>query len=498
MVDAVKFSNRLDVYWDKVFGLNEKLNYKIFVDGEFVADSDKTFYYLTNLKSEREYNVTVKYVYKNGTIHHEENAIFKTLKIKKRINVTEAPYFAKGDGVTLNTAAIQNALNALGTEEELYFPAGTYVSGALTIKPDTSIYLEKDATLQGSAFRKDYLPKIPSRFEGLDCECYSALINAGTMDSVGGFNTQNITIYGEGKIIGGGLKLYDDILSYERVALKEYMDSLGEDIKTYENNDTIPGRTRPCLISIYNAQNIVVSGLEIGFGPAWNLHYTYCENVKINNCRFYSKGVWNGDGIDPDSSENSVIFDCAFDMQDDAVAIKSGRNPDGNRVNRPTKNVKIFNICGCHSVSIGSEMSGGVENVYIWDCNFVNTAGGVGVKSTRKRGGYVKNIFVSGVICPNISIRKVNFNNDGEGYHRPPYMENFYYEDITLTGFVIRQSGLPDEEDVINICGFEEEEFHVKNVTFKNVKVKDYPSKKNHFIRVENVTNLTIENFSRV
>ena len=125
--------------------------------------------------------------------------------------------------------------------------------------------------------------------------------------------------------------------------MKKFLDNNADYVKTCENENTLPGRVRGRLINMSNCQNVVTSGITMQFGPAWNIHMIYSKDITTCGCKIVSKGVWNGDGWDPDSSENCVVFNTEFRTHDDAIAIKSGKNPEGNVINRPTKNVYIFN-----------------------------------------------------------------------------------------------------------------------------------------------------------
>lgn len=193
-----------------------------------------------------------------------------------------------------------------------------------------------------------------------------------------------MAIRGEGAILGGGAELARAIIDTERAALKEYLSKNEEYAKSCENSDTIPGRARGRLINISNSENVVICGLELGFGASWNVHFIYSRNVVTYRCKISSRGVWNGDGWDPDSSEDCAVFDTEFDTHDNAIAIKSGKNPEGNIIGRPTKNIRIFDCRGSRDIAIGSELSGGVEGVRIWDCSFVNSWG-INIKTTDKR-----------------------------------------------------------------------------------------------------------------
>lgn len=321
----------------------------------------------------------------------------RTPKRKRRIDITQAPYLAKGDGKALNTAAIQQAIEDCKEDEMVYVPAGTFLTGALTLHDHMELYLEEGAVLQGSSNPEDYLPRIPSRFEGTERECYQSLLNLGVMDHRAGCTSEDVLIRGKGTISGGGRLLAERMMAAERERLKEYIHSLGDKVLECENANTIPGRARGRPIQICNAKNVRITGLTLQNGPGWNVHMIYSEQIVTDHCIFRSEDIWNGDGWDPDSSSGCTIFACTFYTGDDSVAIKSGKNPEGNEIGRPCSHIRIFDcICAYgHGITMGSEMSGGIEDVVIWDCDLGNSLYGLEIKGTKKRGAlclrYLKN-----------------------------------------------------------------------------------------------------------
>ena len=321
----------------------------------------------------------------------------RTPKRKRRIDITQAPYLAKGDGKALNTAAIQQAIEDCKEDEMVYVPAGTFLTGALTLHDHMELYLEEGAVLQGSSNPEDYLPRIPSRFEGTERECYQSLLNLGVMDHRAGCTSEDVLIRGKGTISGGGRLLAERMMAAERERLKEYIHSLGDKVLECENANTIPGRARGRPIQICNAKNVRITGLTLQNGPGWNVHMIYSEQIVTDHCIFRSEDIWNGDDWDPDSSSDCTIFACTFYTGDDSVAIKSGKNPEGNEIGRPCSHIRIFDcICAYgHGITMGSEMSGGIEDVVIWDCDLGNSLYGLEIKGTKKRGAlclrYLKN-----------------------------------------------------------------------------------------------------------
>ena len=480
MPGKIIFSDSAVLYWEPVGGAK---NYSVFVNGSRFADTDKTHITLLNLTPVTRYRVLVECFAEDGSRLKKFKFGFSTPQSKNRLDITKPPYSAAGDGKTPCTSAIQRAIDDCTRKDCVYIPKGVFLSGALNLHSGTEIYLERGAVLKGSENVADYLPKRNSRFEGLEMLCYSSLINAGEMDSSCGCNCKDIIIRGHGSIAGGGNALRKNVIEKEREELKDVLSELGDKIKEYETEDTIPGRARPRLINLSNCKNAVISGITAENGPAWNLHYVYSEGVKICGCTFRSEGISNGDGIDPDSSLNSVIFDCDFYTGDDAIAIKSGKNPQGNIINRPCRNIDIFDcrVHDGHAVSVGSEMSGGVENIRLWDCDLSGSRYGFQIKGTKKRGGYVRNISVKNCKMPLILVWSVGYNDDGEGATTIPDFSDFIFEDCLVTGTV-----LPTVQgrvfSYVYLFGFDEEH-PVKNVTFKNVGLTGEKAKDKVFMQ---------------
>lgn len=478
MLNTIAFSDEITLWWDPS-EFNKADSYSLYIDGAFHSSTNKTHITFTDLLPDRLYTVVIEALSEPcGTVKKIQ---VKTSAQKRRIDVTKAPYLAVGDGKTVNTAAIQRAIDDCTEDSLVYFPAGIFLTGALDVHSDSEIYLEENAVLRGTANAEDYLPKIKSRFEGTEMMCYRSLLNMGRLDSRGGTNCKNIILRGRGAVIGGGKPLATAMLEAERRALATFLAENAEYVKTCENADTIPGRVRGRLINMSNCEGVVMSGLKMGYGPAWNIHFVYSKDIVTFGCEIYSadlyakdgeqiaEKVWNGDGWDPDSSENCAVFGTVFNTGDDCIAIKSGKNPEGNIIGRPTRNVYIFDcsIVGGHSMSIGSEMSGGVENVFIWDCDLRNSFDGAQIKGTRKRGGYVKNVHITDSVIPSFYVRSVTYNDDGIGAETPPVFSGFYLDGVTLTGTELTPGG---EKEYVLLSGFEEEAHRVKDVHLSRVR----------------------------
>ena len=466
----------ITLYWEKIAEIPTGCSYEILLNGKTVGTTDKTHYEVEGLQPRTVYELQV--------IGRENNRAdapvlfaskvmkLETGKAKKMIDVTLAPYYAAGDGQTMNTKALQAAFDACGSDEAVYLPAGIYMTGALRMHSDMELYLEEGAVLQGTDVVADYLPKIKSRFEGIENESYSSLLNLGELDRDGDYNCRNVVIRGKGTIASGGRVLAERVIALERELMKDYLAELGDKINECEKPETIPGRVRPRLINMSNCQNITISSVTLKNGASWNVHMIYSDNIVTNGCTFHSHGVWNGDGWDPDSSTNCTLFGCDFYTGDDVVAIKSGKNPEGNLVNRPTEHIWIFDCVSHigHGMAIGSEMSGGISDVKIWDCDLENAMYGIEIKGTKKRGGYVRNVQVRDCKVGRVSFHSVTYNDDGIGAPTAPIFENCSFEGLQIFARTCETKTKKWSEcDAVELLGFDEPGHELKNILFKDI-----------------------------
>ncbi|MGN1116765.1 MAG: glycoside hydrolase family 28 protein, partial [Candidatus Ornithomonoglobus sp.] len=292
------------------------------------------------------------------------------------INILD--FGADASGMTVSTAAIQSAIDKCEKGDCVYVPEGIYISGALFLKSDMSLFIENGATIKGSDNTDDF-PVHTYRWEGRNTECYSSLINAG----IGTEGVQNLVIEGGGAIDANGVTLFH----------KEMKEKKG---------------ARGRAVCIQNSSDIIIRGVIIRQSPAWCLHLINCRNVSIDNINIHTKydeqgnpyeDIFNGDGIDCDSCKNVHITNSLIASQDDCIAIKSGKDAEGRAAAMPSENIIIEN-CRFESgfgVAIGSEMSGGVRNVKVRNCYFYNTFSIGSVKTCRGRGGVIEDVLFENV-----------------------------------------------------------------------------------------------------
>ena len=496
MINKILFEDKIVLYWDKEWELSHDLVYRLTVNDKEYAKTPKTHFEIVDLTSDTKYLLNVERIMPTGEVENIYSEEVKTLVKRVRIDISKPPYNAVGDGKTVNTIAIQRAIDDCKTGQTVYVPEGVFITGALDLHSDMELYVDKGGVLQGTSEVKDYTPKIWSRFEGEEMECYRSLLNIGTLDNKAGYTTKNVVIRGKGAILGGGVALCNAVKDLETILLKDFLEQNKELVATCERPDTIPKRRRGRLINISNCQNVIIEGLEVGMGPSWNVHFIYSKDIITCGCYIHSEGVSNGDGWDPDSSEDCLCFNNDFATHDDGIAIKSGKNPEGNVIGRPTRNVRVFDCRGRNSVAIGSELSGGIENVFVWDCDYKESNLGVNIKTTEKRGGFVKNVRVRDCKFVGIGIRtKYGCNNDGVGSGELTKIENISFENVYFYGRKPEHIICPpDYRCPIYFDGFDGEGNEIKGLTLKNLHIQSRPDGENQRILIKNVKDLTIEN----
>lgn len=475
VVYTLPTSDSITTFWAKPDDSRTGDTYQVYLNGHLIGTTEKTHYTFEDLKPATNYELQIIRFRPEGEEEPLEGVINVTTDGEKEIiDVTKPPYKAVGDGKTMNTKALQRAIDDCGPRQRVYIPEGCFLTGGLKLHSDVDFYLEEGAILKGSEKPADYLPKIWSRFEGIEMECYQSLLNLGTLDHDGDHNCINVLIHGKGTISGGGRPLMDAIIEAEKKRLKDELIALGKGIEEYEKPDTIPGRARGRLINMSNCRNVRVTGLHLENGAAWNVHMIYSRFCVMDHCSVYSRNIWNGDGWDPDSSNNCILFACRFNTSDDSVAIKSGKNPEGNAIGRETRNIMIFDcvIEFGHGFAIGSEMSGGVDLVRIWDCDLAHSDFGIQIKGTPKRGGYVKHVYVKDCVMPRILALSVPYNDDGEPGPSVPKFSNYIFYRVKLTSMHLHEQKEALEPcNPIELRGFDGEGNEIEDVLLKEIEI---------------------------
>ena len=452
------------------------------------------------------------------------------------------------DGMTLNTEAFSSAMEALDKKGggTLIIPSGVWYTGPIVFRSNINMHLEKGALIL-FATDLDLYPLVSTSFEGLETRrCQSPISGKGLT---------NIAITGFGAIDGSGeawrpVKKWKVIESHwkklsasggvikdgnlwfpSKSSLKGHeMSDLNVPKKEMSEQEwlEIKDFLRPVMISFIGCKNVLLEGVLLENSPSWNIHPLMCENVIIDN--IYSRNMkyaQNGDGLDLESCKNAIIVNSTFDVGDDAICIKSGKNEDGRRRGLPTENVLIDNckvFQGHGGFVVGSEMSGGVRNISVTNCLFMGTDVGLRFKSCRGRGGVVENIYISHINMFNILTDSFLFDlyyngksavetlADGDNTspqtivpkvdETTPVFRNIYITNVTSRNAcrAMYFNGLPEMKiDNINIgnttitAELGAKLVESQNITFNHVKIMP---KEGSALILKNVDNVKVSDFT--
>ena len=368
-----------------------------------------------------------------------QNIEFKMAKVKEpkipKNTVNLKDFGAVNGGYVLNTKAFEDAINALSKKGggKLIIPPGIWLTGPIILKSKIELHAETGALIKFSPDKSLY-PIIETSFEGLNTwRCISPLY---------GKNLEDVAFTGKGVWDGSGevwrqvkkSKLTESqwkgfvasggVLNESKTSWypsETFMKaSVGADqnvrldLKTKEEFEAIHDFLRPVLVSIQNSKRVMFDGPVFQNSPAWNIHPLMIEDLIVRNVSV--RNPWfsqNGDGLDVESCKNVIVENSSFDVGDDAICIKSGKDKDGRDRGVPCENIIIRNNIVYHGhggVTVGSEMSGGVKNMHVSNCTFMGTDVGLRFKSNRGRGGVVENIFISDIFMTDIPSQAISFN----------------------------------------------------------------------------------------
>ena len=380
-----------------------------------------------------------------GAIHAEWPAANSQAAILARI---KAPDFARRDFVISDyraapgedcTAAIARAIAACHEAGggRVVVPAGVWLTGAVHLKSNVNLHLAEGATLRFAPEPTRYLPVVLTRFEGIECMNFSPLIYA--------FEQENVAVTGQGTLDGSANAetwwAWNDKSKGEtkQTPDRKRLDRQGTDGTPVAERVYGDGHfLRPNFIQPYRCKNVLIEGVTILNSPMWEIHPVLCTNVIVRGVSIRSLGT-NNDGCDPESCRDVLIEDCVFETGDDCIAIKSGRNNDGRRIGVAAENIVIRRCTmkdGHGGVTMGSEVSGGVRNVFVSDCKMdsPNLDRAFRFKSNAVRGGVIENIHIRDVQIGEVkkSVLSVEFDYE-EGANGPhqPVLRNVQIENVT-------------------------------------------------------------------
>jgi polygalacturonase len=422
--------------------------------------------------------------------NHSAASLYKNLEFAMPVvtepgfpayTVSITDFGAVNDGQTLNTKAILDAISEVAGKGggKVVIPRGLWLTGPIILKSNINLHIEDGALVIFSSDKELY-PLIETSFEGNNTfRCLSPIY---------GKELENIAITGSGVFDGsgqvwrpvkkekmtesqwknlvrsGGVTSSDGKIWYPSQSSLDGQNisemNVPRQFTSLEDYLKIKDFLRPVMVSLVNCKKVLIDGPVFQNSPAWCLHPLMCEDLTIRNVTvrnpWYSQ---NGDGLDIESCKNALVYNSSFDVGDDAICIKSGKDEDGRKRARPTINLMIKNCIVYHGhggVTIGSEMSGGVKNVSVSACTFIGTDVGIRFKSNRGRGGVVENIFFSDINMINIPTQAISFN--------------MYYKGMSVTETLAE--GTNFETTTGETPGVTVETPQFKNISIKNITCK--------------------------
>lgn len=375
--DETVTSTSAALLWAKPRGEDAVDSFSVELDGMEVAQVQTTDWTLDELEPNRDYSVRVFGCRNGRRIGLCGETRFKTRRMSRSLNILD--FGAKGDGETLDTEAFAAAIAVCPPGGTVRVPRGVFKTGTIKLKSDMTLFLDEGCRIVGSTNLVDY-PVTVYRAEGRELPRYASLIG----NDFNGERLHDITIVGKGVIDASGKPLR---MARDRQGVIPF-----------------PGSA----ICLRNVDRLYLRGITVRHSPFWCVHLAYCENVSVNDVKIHSKfdekghryGILNGDGIDPDSCRHVAIFNSFIASQDDSIAVKSGRDEEGRKVGIPSEDIRISNvrIVSGGGVAIGSEMSGGVRDVVVQDCEFGDDVYSLAcIKTTRSRGGVVENLLFENI-----------------------------------------------------------------------------------------------------
>ncbi|WP_159517972.1 glycoside hydrolase family 28 protein [Sunxiuqinia indica] len=385
-------------------------------------------------------------------------------------------YGAKADG-SLCTNAINKAIedcNASGGGRVIV-PKGTFLTGAIHLLSNVELHVSAGATLLFSTNPKDFLPVVRTRYEGSELYNYSPLIYA--------YKQENIAVTGDGLLDGQasienwwywtiGKEKKEENLQNQPNSIPRLLDLMAKGTPVEERVFGESGFLRPSFIQPFMCKNILIEGVTLKRPPMWMLHPVLSENITIRYVKLYSPGAPNGDGCDPEVCKNVLIEGCEFNTGDDCIAIKSGRNRQGYDLAIPTENVIIRNckmFDGHGGVVIGSETSGGVRNVFAYDCEMSSPhlERAFRLKSNKYRGGVIENIYLRNIKVGQVSNAVIRINQNYFSKASPGEIRYTTYRNIFIENMSCEKA-----DYAVQILGLKEhpiENIKILNSSFNNI-----------------------------
>jgi len=366
-------------------------------------------------------------------------------------------------------------------------PEGDWLSGAIHLKSNVNLHLEEGANLYFSDDPYDYLPEVLTCWEGLECYNYSPLIYA--------LECENIAVTGSGtlKPLMTMWQTWFPRTESHLQALAQLYHRMSTGASVGQRRMAgVENRLRPQLIHFNRCKNVQLERFSIRESPFWTIHLYMCEGGWVRNLDIRTRGA-NSDGIDLEKSRNFLVEECSFDLGNDAVVIKSGRNQDGWKTDMPSENIVVRHctVYSGHSLlAIGSELSGGVRNVYMHDCKAPRILPRFFfIKTNHRRGGYVENIYLENVESG--TTRRVLEIDTDVLYQWRDLVPTYETRITRIEGIHLKNVKCDSADAIFELKGDPREP--IRHVNLENIHVKEV----NQFIsRVSHTEGLTEKNIT--
>jgi len=384
-------------------------------------------------------------------------------------SVSIVDFGAQPGGTFINTTAINKAIREMSKSGggKVIVPEGKWLTGPIVLLSNVNLHLAEGAELFFSQDFSDYLPAVLTNWEGSEVYSYSPFIYA--------FEQENIAVTGKGVLNGQGKPWWEQRKG-KAFGNRKLAEMNENEVPVEERRfDNLDNYLPPVFFGPLYCKNVLLEGVKFMYGAFWTINPSFCDNLIVRDIYVLTNGEYghtpNGDGINPNSCSNVLIEYNRLDTGDDCITIKSGRNKDGRRINMPCKNILIrYNVGlqGHGGIVIGSEMSGGVENVYAHDCESYGTDRVVRLKTGRGRGAYIRNCWYKDLKADTIEREAIRINmlygNTSKQVQKvnegTPRIENIHIENLSCK-YAKRTN--------ISIIGIPE--MPVNNVTMKNINI---------------------------
>lgn len=400
----------------------------------------------------------------------------------KKFPITD--YGAVPGGEVSNTAAIAAAIKACSEAGggRVTVPAGEWLTGPIHFRSNVNLHLAEGAVLRFTDCPEDYLPAVMTSWEGMECYNYSPLLYA--------YECENVAITGSG-ILSPKMDTWRTWFKRPQPhleALKQLYTMASTDVPVARRQMAEgENHLRPHLIHFNRCKNVLLDSFKIRESPFWTIHLYMCDGGIARNLDVQAHGH-NNDGIDLEMSRNILVENCVFDQGDDAVVIKAGRNRDAWRLDTPCENIVIRNctiLQGHTLLGIGSEISGGIRNVYMHHCVAPQTVHRLFfVKTNRRRGAFVENIYMDDVKTGGaLSVLEI----DTDVLYQWRTLVPTYEKRITrIAGIYLNNIRCDAVKMIYDLKG--DERLPIKDVKLTNVHVGCVADSMNRAINTENIT----------